>query len=416
MSETKKLNNSAILEPIQRRRTAIEKLTEQLRIIEGKQKALENSIQDHKAFMPEVEIERTQQLESASVDLSQIIATTGDSKTALERRLKDARATKSNPLFVWKYFTSEQRRLRYECNRLQREISKTSKRLLREKEALSKISLDLTSLKKRISEYESFDIKDAEEQLAVVKPKTQRIASALTAAKGELKKIEKKVEPHLQELERLEAELANFKSEIAKANLLENSLSAADNSYEKAKIHQECEEKFGFGSPKRVINDRQGGIRRIKNNIPKRQRRIREELKKLDRTISHLIVDGNNVCYEGKSFIGLRAVTALLQALGDRFKVTVVFDASIRRLMKTDNQGISELIGPKVATHVAPTKTAADEFLMKLAGRDKSVYIFSNDRFSEYHDYDAVKSDRVLRFLIADDRLMANELDISVDF
>lgn len=51
---------------------------------------------------------------------------------------------------------------------------------------------------------------------------------------------------------------------------------------------------------------------------------------------------------------------------------------------------------------------------MKLAGKDKNAFVLSNDRFAEYHDYDVVKSRRVLRFLIADGMFMANELDISI--
>lgn len=66
-------------------------------------------------------------------------------------------------------------------------------------------------------------------------------------------------------------------------------------------IHKECEEKFGTGSPKQVINDRRGKIRSLDNNIPKLERRIREELQKLERTIGHLLIDGNNACYEGQS-------------------------------------------------------------------------------------------------------------------
>ena len=236
----------------------------------------------------------------------------------------------------------------------------------------------------------------------------------MAAANVELERIEEKIRPHSQELERLESELETFNSDIAKADRLDRDLTAAENSYERAMIHQECEKKFGSGSPRHVINDRRGKVRRLENNIPKLERRIRDELKKLDRTISHLVIDGNNACYEGQSFIGLRGISALLEALGDRFKVTVVFDATIRAMLQSDNQGIEKVLSPKAATHVAPTKTAADEYLMKLAGKDQSVFILSKDRFAEYHDYDVVKSRRVLRFLIADGKLMANELDISI--
>lgn len=377
---------------------------------------LRDSIESYKAFAPDVELENIERFESTTVGLSQKIANEEVKKANLETRLKDTRETQTNPLFFWKFFTAEQKQLRLEANRLRKELFTVNESLVNENQALSKVRSDLSSAQKRISEHKSFNLNDAETQLAAIQPKTRQIASDLAAAKAELERIEEKIRPHSQELERLESELETFNSDIAKADGLDRDLTAAENSYERAMIHQECEEKFGSGSPRHVINDRRGKIRRLENNILKLERRIRDELKKLDRTISHLVIDGNNACYEGQSFIGLRGISALLEALGDRFKVTVVFDASIRAMLKSDSQGIEKVIGPKAATHVAPTKTAADEYLMKLAGKDQSIFILSNDRFAEYHDYDVVKSRRVLRFLIADGKLMANELDISISF
>jgi DNA repair exonuclease SbcCD ATPase subunit len=408
------MNATSPLEPLQRRRSRIKRLTEQHRAMQETQRALQDSIESYKAFAPDVELKKVELFESTSVDLSQKIADEKVKIANLETRLKDTRATQTNPLVFWKFFTAEQKQLRLEANRLRKELSEVNEQLMNDNQALSKVRSDLSSAQKRISEHKSFNLNDSETQLAAIQPKTRQIASDLAAAKIELERIEEKIRPHSQELERLETELETFNSDIAKADRLDRDLTAAENSYERAMIHQECEEKFGSGSPRHVINDRRGKIRRLENNIPKVERRIRDELKKLDRTISHLVIDGNNACYEGQSFIGLRGISALLGALGDRFKVTIVFDASIRAMLKTDNQGVEKLLGAKVATHVAPTKTAADEYLMKLAGKDKNAFVLSNDRFAEYHDYDVVKSRRVLRFLIADGMFMANELDISI--
>jgi len=410
------MNATSPLEPLQRRRSRLKRLTEQHRAMQETQRALQDSIESYKAFAPDVELKKVERFESTSVGLSQKIADEKVKIANLETRLKDTRATQTNPLVFWKFFTAEQKQIRLESNALRKELSAANERLVNDNQALSKVRSDLSSAQKRISEHKSFNLNYAETQLAAIQPKTRQIASDLAAAKIELERIEEKIRPHSQELERLETELETFNSDIAKADRLDRDLTAAANSYERAMIHQECEEKFGSGSPRHVIIDRRGKIRRLENNIPKLERRIRDELKKLDRTISHLVIDGNNACYEGQSFIGLRGISALLEALGDRFKVTVVFDASIRAMLQSDNQGIEKVLSPKAATHVAPTKTAADEYLMKLAGKDQSVFILSNDRFAEYHDYDVVKSRRVLRFLIADGKLMANELDISISF
>lgn len=408
------MNATNPLEPLQRRRSRLTKLTEQHRAIQETQKALQYSIENYNAFVPEVELEKIKRFESTSAGFSQKIADEELNKASLVNHLKDTQAAQTNPLVFWKFFTAEQKQLRKEANRLRKELSAANEHLVSDKEALSTTRANISSAQKRISEHESFNLNEAETQLATIRPKSRQMATDLAAARAEFERIEEKIRPHSQELDRLKSELATFNSDIAKADRFDRDLTAAENSYERAMIHQECEEQFGSGSPKHVINDRRGKVRRLENNVPKLERRIRDELKKLDRTISHLVIDGNNICYEGQSFIGLRGISALLEALDNRFKLTVVFDASIRAMLKTDSQGVEKLLGPKVATHVAPTKTAADEYLMKLAGKNQNAFILSNDRFAEYHDYDVVKSRRVLRFLIADGKLMANELDISI--
>lgn len=408
------MNATNPLEPLQRRRSRLTKLTEQHRAIQETQKALQYSIENYNAFVPEVELKKIKRFESTSAGLSQKIADEELNKASLVNHLKDTQAAQTNPLVFWKFFTSEQKQIRKEANRLRKELSAANEHLVSDKEALSMTRADISSAQKRISEHESFNLNEAETQLAAIRPKSRQMATDLAAARAEFERIEEKIRPHSQELDRLKSELATFNSDIAKADRFDRDLTTAENSYDRAMIHQECEEQFGSGSPKHVINDRRGKVRRLENNIPKLERRIRDELKKLDRTISHLVIDGNNICYEGQSFIGLRGISALLEALDNRFKLTVVFDASIRAMLKTDSQGVEKLLGPNVATHVAPTKTAADEYLMKLAGKNQNAFILSNDRFAEYHDYDVVKSRRVLRFLIADGKLMANELDISI--
>jgi DNA repair exonuclease SbcCD ATPase subunit len=401
------MNATNLLEPLQRRRSHLTNLTEQHRAIQEKQKALQHSIESYRAFVPEVELEKIKRFESTSADNEA-------NRASLEKRLKDTQADQASPLVFWRFFTATQRQLRKEARRLRKEINAANSHLVSEDEALSKAREDTAFAQKRISEHDSFNLHEAETRLAAIQPKRRQLESDMTAARAEFERVEERIKPHSQELDRLKSELATFNSDITKADRFDRDLTAAENSYERAMIHKECEEKFGSGSPKHVISDRRGKIRRLQNNIPKLERRIGDELKRLERTISHLVIDGNNVCYEGQSFIGLGGISALLKALDNRFKVTVVFDASIRAMLKTDSQGIEKALGPKAATHVTPTKTAADEYLMKLAGKDQSVFVLSNDRFAEYHDYDVVKSRRVLRFLIADGRLIANELDVSI--
>lgn len=405
-----------LLEPLRRRRSRLERLADQVKALERGRDELQRAIADFKAFRPETEKGKIDSLEITATNLSRKIADQEVNTTNLNRRLHGANAAKVSPLVVWKYFTAEQKQLRSEAARLVSELASAKQQLSKDQGILDKVRSDINAARKRISDHANFDLNSSETRLSSLGPEIERLRAAHAADNAELLRIETKIRPHTQELDRLKSELATLNADIARANRFEQELSSAANSYERKMIHNACEEAFGKGKPKEVISDRRGKIRSLDNNIPKLERRIREELEKLERTIGHLLIDGNNACYEGQSFIGLRAISALVRGLGGRFKTTVVFDASIRAMLKTDTQGIERALGTSVNTHVAPTKSAADEYLLKLADQDNSAFILSNDRFAEYHDYAAVKSGRLFRFLIADGRLMANDIDVSVNF
>lgn len=410
------MTSNDILEPLRRHRSRVERLADQIKALERSREELQRAIENYKAFQPELEKGKIDSLEVTATDLSRQIADQEVNKANLDRRLQGTNAARVSPLVVWEYFTAKQKQIRSEALRLAGEFSSAKQHLSRNQEALSKVRADINAARKRISDYENFDLDSAENRLSFHGSEIERLKASHAADNAELVRIENKVRPHTKELDRLQSELTTLNADIARANRFEQELSSASNSYERRMIHNECEERFGTGSPKQVINDCRRKIRSLENNIPKLERRVRDELEKLERTIGQLLIDGNNACYEGQSFIGLRAISALLRELGDRYKTTVVFDASIRAMLKVDTQGVERALGKSVNTHVAPTKTAADEYLLKLADQDNSAYILSNDRFAEYHDYNAVKSGRVFRFLIAEGKLMANDIDISVNF
>jgi chromosome segregation ATPase len=403
------------LGPLQQRRSRVSKISDQLKALQRAHHDLEHAIESYRSFVPELEKAKIERLGDRVADLTPKIAEQEASRTYIERRLQATQSAKANPLHIWKFFTAEQKRLRIEADRLRRELSAVKQHLASDQEALSKAREEANKARKRFSEHEDFKLDDAETRFSSLRLEIERIKIDHVAASEELARVEAKIRPHTLEHDRLKSELATLKSDMITANRFDHDLSAASNSYERAMIHQKCEAKFGTGRPQQVISAHGRKIRSIENNLPKLERRIHEELKKSERKIEHLLIDGNNTCYDDNSFIGLRGLTAFLAALDNRYKTTVVFDASIRAMLSTDTQGIKRSLGSAVATHVAPTKTAADEYLLKLADKNENSFILSNDRYTEYHDYDAVKTGRLFRFMIADGKFMATDLDITVD-
>lgn len=415
MTGDPKMASNEFLWPIQKRRDQLSELGSQLRNLQDKYQELERAVKNFKAYQPDVEREELVRLNAKASELSLEVANLERSKAVLDKQLKDVRSKQISPVLFWKFFNEEQKELRAEMARLQQKANAVVQRLENDKATLSETKSQVELAKKRLAEHDKFDLENTVRLLSGIPKSIDRTKADRAAASAELTRIETRIRPHVQEYERLQSEVSTLNSEIATAEVFNRNLDAAPNGYERKIIHEQCESRFGTGRPSEVINDRRGKVRRLENNIPKLERRIRDELEKSDRNIEHLLIDGNNVCYEGQNFIELRALIALLAALAGQFAITVVFDASIRSLLKASTKDIKRRLGPSITTYIAPTKTGADEYLLKLAGNLKTSFILSNDRYAEYHDFDAVKSERVLRFLIADGKLMANDLDISVN-
>ena len=138
-------------------------------------------------------------------------------------------------------------------------------------------------------------------------------------------------------------------------------------------------------------------------------------LERFDFKIEELILDGNNLCFRDDTFVGLDAVTALLTEIKGKFnKITILFDNSIGRKMKTGNQNIRKLLLDGVEgcdgieVIISPPREPADQYIIRYAsGKDRErAYVLSNDQFREYINYEVVSTRRVIPFRIVRNRLM----------
>jgi len=404
------------LEPLESRNRRRSGLANALTLLTERRDGLERAIDDHGRF----------DLSRCSAELSRLNLVKeqiSDNLAQAEKALRgeSAELQKLEPqtvslLKIVAFFSADQKLLRSKASAIQARIKgyKSNIERLNIERVQTTRTIDQASVK--ISEFQRFDLAATEDELRRVKTEIETASNDLAQLDGEITSLNARVGPHVAEYERLQARASTLKKTIAAAEGLDRNLNDAANGYERAQIHEACNARFGDGSPRRVLNDASRELRSIENNIPKHERRIREELKKSEMVVSHIIIDGNNTCYDRNNFIRLQALTHLVDELTKIYKVTVVFDASIRSLMKTDDAGIERIIGRSAAIHVAPTKTGADEFILRLADKRHDSYILSNDRFAEFTDYDVVKSGRLLRFLIADNLIMLNDLDMVVPF
>ena len=254
--------------------------------------------------------------------------------------------------------------------------------------------------------------------------------SAITALKTNLDRIEPQLarlcqrsndldeimrEP-LENMRKQEAERNVIVSRISRAEEFDSLLSNASSSYERAKIHEQCDRELGDSKPGNVLRQSRGALRGVDDKIKKLQTRVDSLIRFATWDIRHIVIDGNNLCYEGKRFLRLAALDALVPILARKYKVTLIFDASIRRKLELSSKDIEARFPQAERVHIVASKRTADETVLAAASDDPHTFVLSNDRFVDYPERMAVKEDRVLRHEIVNQAAYIHELRIAASF
>lgn len=405
-----------LLEPLESRKRRRSVLANTLGSLSATRDNLERALTNHRNFDPRQWTEAVSKLSLVKDQVAESLALANATLRDQHVTLQQLTARKVSFLKIRSYFSAEQKLLRSQAAAQAARVSESEADKKRLEGKLTATKAEIEQKTRELAAFHAFDAKATERELCRIFGEMASMSDDIAMLDLEISRINQKIGPLVTEYEDLQANVINLKETISAADSLDNDLSAADNSYERAQIHADCEERFGNGSPKKVRGDASRELRSIEYNLPKLERRIRDELKKFDMSVSHIIIDGNNACYERSTFIRLHALTHLVDELAKNYKVTVVFDASIRSLLKTDDAGITRIIGHSATVHVAPTRTGADEYILRLAEAQPESYVLSNDRFAEFSEFDAVKSGRLIRFMIANNHIMLNDLDIDIPF
>ena len=265
-----------------------------------------------------------------------------------------------------------------------------------------------------VRRHAAFDLDSQESELRNI---TQSLASAKNSSEDVARRkrnVDEILAPLLEQLVRLRAEKHEAELQLQEAGELERRLSDADNSYQRAMIHEECERRFGTGKPRSVIHDQNRIIRQTDRDLEKATRRVEEIGRKAARVVKALVVDGNNLCYEGSRFVGLSAIESLLPVLSNEYSIVVVFDASIRRMLKADDSWLRKRFQAYATIHVVATRESADKTILDLASPDTGTYVLSNDRFGDFNEKQVVKDGRIIRHEIISGRVFIHDLHINV--
>lgn len=319
---------------------------------------------------------------------------------------------------------------------LEQRPAKVAKQLTRARRSRNAATRNLTKFNDFSVEASEAEISDLDAEMPLLQLEHDRLAEQKKALDRQLKKPVEVLSGLQQEERRVDRERSavldlvdRVERDIDRASRFDRQLSSAANGYERHKIHEECEERFGDGSPRAVISDQRRKLTQakrdlnsknrqqeaIRRNIAKAEARVARVVERGTRDVRALVLDGSNLCYQGGTFIRFAALRPLCDHLVGAYNVTLVFDASIRQKLGGVTDRALRDTFPNVTVHVVATKTKADETILAVA-EDPYVFVISNDRFSEYGEKPVVRDGRLIRHEIINGRVLVADLDVSVPF
>ena len=265
---------------------------------------------------------------------------------------------------------------------------------------------------RELERYHTFDALSRKTELSRLKQVIKDKVNEVRLADARKRRVDETLAPLLTEIQNLLSQKRSVKVDLENAETLDRDLSSAGNSYERALLHEECEQSFGTRSPRKVISERQRQIRQLERDYEKAQRRAQAVAETAARRIDTVIIDGNNLCYEDSRFIGLVAIEALLPSLCRMCEVVVIFDSAIRRLLNTDDASLQRKFSDHAKVHVVASRRQADETVLDLASASEFTYVLSNDRFSDFNDKSAVRRGRIIRHEIVNGNVFVHDLQL----
>lgn len=265
-----------------------------------------------------------------------------------------------------------------------------------------------------LDSFRSFDRLEAEAIVAALNIQIGQLIHEVALLQPKMEHADNQLRAPLAEMSKFEHLKNALEADINQAENFERSLTLADNSFERRKIHDACNVKFGESKPSKVIRTKQSELNSLNRNIRKLQDRLLAMSDRFSRVVDTLVIDGNNLCYQHQNFIGLDALQVAAKKLSEDYEVLIVFDAGIRGLLRMNDRDIAAYFGKDIKVHVVATMQKADETLLDSAA-GKNAYVISNDRFGDFPDKPAVSESRIIRHEILNGKVFIHDLNLTED-
>ena len=317
-----------------------------------------------------------------------------------------------NPLY---WFNIEQKKYRKNYQKIEQKISLKKEEKEQIESTLLKSNTTITELDKRVIDYLNFDEEKTNINIVNISRNITLLETDLKYMEKQKIDIDKKLKPILSRIKDIEQKISNQKIKLEKAKSFEIKLQNASGG--KRNIHNECKHTLGNERPKDIIKKLKPQLESSKRTLNKLRKEAEEVEKNVLRVIKKIVIDGNNMCYEDKrdksKFIGLQPLIVTTSKLQTKYKVTIVFDHDILKILNYKNEkAIKAYFDENITVHIVASEEKADETILGIASDDRECYIISNDRFAEYNK-EVIQNKRIIRHEIVSGKIFIHDLFIN---
>lgn len=271
-----------------------------------------------------------------------------------------------------------------------------------------KYNLDCNNKKTSLDFMKNFDLEKNKALFKLLDNEISNIKQKIDETEQKKDEIDIVLYPFTNEINEILEQKNIIEDEVAYLEKAAYDLEKAMDGYERKIIHEDVQERFDDGNPSKIMERKKRKLVSLNRTIEKIKLRAENEIKKQLRIIHTLIIDGNNLCHgKDDKFIGLNVLNVIMPILCGKYKVIIVFDASILRTYRYTQ--IQNSFSNEVEVHIANDK--ADETILNLVD-DETTFVLSNDKFKDFFDKKAVKNDQILSFKMIDDKVLIDDLDI----
>ncbi|PVX38178.1 hypothetical protein [Janthinobacterium sp. 78] len=266
-----------------------------------------------------------------------------------------------------------------------------------------------TALHQELKAYHSFDVLQAQSEIAMRQDELAHLEPELARARLRKLTLDRELAEPWKNLQTRLAQQALIECDVRKAEQFSSALGTANGN--RAAIHEACERELGDGSPGRVKSNLKRKLEFEKREIAKLEKRIAEAVRKSQLDVREVIIDGSNMAHHGAEFIGLRALEAVMPSLAARYEVTINFDPGFPRKVGLSSAEIRERL-PHARVYFLPRGMSADPYVLKFVEGKPHAYVISNDNFRDYGEKEGVRQRKILPHAVLNNMAAIPDLDI----